>query len=79
LASNYGRPGGEGVFPIDAKTVLELCELYDASIVDFEKILWIEENSYPLLVEAYNKRVKEQLDKSKNEGKGAGRWNSHTE
>jgi hypothetical protein len=61
LCSNYGRPAGEGIFPVDIKTVMDLCELYDCSKEDFEEIMYIEENTYPLLAKDYSDKFKAKM------------------
>lgn len=65
LCSNYGRGAGEGIHPIQINNVCVICELYDATIEDFEKVLWIEEHAYPILVEQYTKKLKEQTESAR--------------
>jgi hypothetical protein len=60
IASNYGRGDGEGFFPIKASEVLSLCEAYDASLDDFEKILYVEENIRPYLEEKFLRQLREK-------------------
>jgi hypothetical protein len=47
-----------GAHPLKTSAILELCELYDATLDDFEKTILIEEAIYPIIA----KRVREQND-----------------
>ena len=58
----YDRPEGFAVVrPIPTKAIMDVCELYGATLEDFEKVLFIEGIVYPILVE----RAKDARGKDK--------------
>jgi len=68
----YGRQGGEGFRPVDVRAVLEVCDLYDATIEDFEKILLIEKKVFPLLAQQYREKVRESIQGGHDAGREGG-------
>ena len=51
MASRRDRPFSfGGPLPLRTDSILNLCELYDASIEDFEKILAIDDIIFPKLI-----------------------------
>jgi len=51
MANRRDRPiSFNGALPLTTQSILHLCELYNASIEDFEKILEIDDIIFPKLV-----------------------------
>jgi len=67
LLSNYGRGCGDGVYPIQIHNVISTCDVYDSTEDDFEKVLYIEELAYPVIVDDYNNRLNTKMKAGKEE------------
>jgi hypothetical protein len=58
LLSESDRPVGFGIGRIPTSSIIQLCEVYGANLETFEKILFLEDHMYPVIIKRSEERTK---------------------